>query len=213
MKYRDFLQKIIYVIITPVIKGMIRIGFTPNLVTTIGFVLNTAATIMLLYAAGEMTESTSIVGWSGAVILFAGLFDMMDGRLARIGNMSSMFGALWDSTLDRYSELFTLFGIAMYLILNSWVTGGVLTFLAMVGSVMVSYVRARAEGLGIECKVGLMQRPERVVLTSLGAILCGIFDNLWFLVVPIVIIAILANITAFWRICHCYKVLNKSEKK
>ena len=168
---------------------------------------------MLLYAAGEMTESTSIVGWSGAVILFAGLFDMMDGRLARIGNMSSMFGALWDSTLDRYSELFTLFGIAMYLILNSWVTGGVLTFLAMVGSVMVSYVRARAEGLGIECKVGLMQRPERVVLTSLGAILCGIFDNLWFLVVPIVIIAILANITAFWRICHCYKVLNKSEKK
>lgn len=208
MKYRDFLQKIIYVIITPVIKGMIRIGFTPNLVTTIGFVLNIAATIMLLYAAGEMTGSTSIVGWSGAVILFAGLFDMMDGRLARIGNMSSMFGALWDSTLDRYSELFTLFGIAMYLILNSWVTGGVLTFLAMVGSVMVSYVRARAEGLGIECKVGLMQRPERVVLTSLGAILCGIFDNLWFLVVPIVIIAILANITAFWRICHCYKVLN-----
>ena len=192
---------------------MIRIGFTPNLVTTIGFVLNIAATIMLLYAAGEMTGSTSIVGWSGAVILFAGLFDMMDGRLARIGNMSSMFGALWDSTLDRYSELFTLFGIAMYLILNSWVTGGVLTFLAMVGSVMVSYVRARAEGLGIECKVGLMQRPERVVLTSLGAILCGIFDNLWFLVVPIVIIAILANITAFWRICHCYKVLNKSEKK
>ena len=213
MKYRDFLQKIIYVIITPVIKGLIRIGFTPNLVTTIGFVLNIAATIMLLYAAGEMTGSTSIVGWSGAVILFAGLFDMMDGRLARIGNMSSMFGALWDSTLDRYSELFTLFGIAMYLILNSWVTGGVLTFLAMVGSVMVSYVRARAEGLGIECKVGLMQRPERVVLTSLGAILCGIFDNLWFLVVPIVIIAILANITAFWRICHCYKVLNKSEKK
>ena len=213
MKYRDFLQKIIYVIITPVIKGMIRIGFTPNLVTTIGFVLNIAATIMLLYAAGEMTGSTSIVGWSGAVILFAGLFDMMDGRLARIGNMSSMFGALWDSTLDRYSELFTLFGIAMYLILNSWVTGGVLTFLAMVGSVMVSYVRARAEGLGIECKVGLMQRPERVVLTSLGAILCGIFDNLWFLVVPIVIIAILANITAFWRICHCYKVLNKSESE
>ena len=213
MKYRDFLQKIIYVIITPVIKGMIRIGFTPNLVTTIGFVLNIAATIMLLYAAGEMTGSTSIVGWSGAVILFAGLFGMMGGRLARIGDMSSMCGALWDSTLDRYSELFTLFGIAMYLILNSWVTGGVLTFLAMVGSVMVSYVRARAEGLGIECKVGLMQRPERVVLTSLGAILCGIFDNLWFLVVPIVIIAILANITAFWRICHCYKVLNKSEKK
>lgn len=213
MNYRDFLQKIIYVIINPVIKGMIKIGFTPNLVTTTGFVLNLVAAGMFLYAANEFTDSTAIVGWSGGVILFAGLFDMMDGRLARMGNMSSKFGALWDSTLDRYSELFTLFGVAMYLILNGWIISGILTFFAMVGSVMVSYVRARAEGLGIECKVGLMQRPERVVLTSLGAILCGIFDNIWFLVVPIIIIAILANITAFWRIGHCYKVLSKSEKK
>lgn len=213
MNYRDFLQKIIYVIINPVIKGMIKIGFTPNLVTTTGFVLNLVAAGMFLYAANEFTDSTAIVGWSGGVILFAGLFDMMDGRLARMGNMSSKFGALWDSTLDRYSELFTLFGVAMYLILNGWIISGIVTFFAMVGSVMVSYVRARAEGLGIECKVGLMQRPERVVLTSLGAILCGIFDNIWFLVVPIIIIAILANITAFWRIDHCYKVLSKSEKK
>ncbi|MEJ8769693.1 CDP-alcohol phosphatidyltransferase family protein [Prevotella sp. HCN-7019] len=213
MNYRDFLQKIIYVIINPVIKGMIKIGFTPNLVTTTGFVLNLVAAGMFLYAANEFTDSTAIVGWSGGVILFAGLFDMMDGRLARMGNMSSKFGALWDSTLDRYSELFTLFGVAMYLILNGWIISGIVTFFAMVGSVMVSYVRARAEGLGIECKVGLMQRPERVVLTSLGAILCGIFDNIWFLVVPIIIIAILANITAFWRIGHCYKVLSKSEKK
>lgn len=213
MNYRDFLQKIIYVIINPVIKGMIKIGFTPNLVTTTGFVLNLVSAGMFLYAANEFTDSTAIVGWSGGVILFAGLFDMMDGRLARMGNMSSKFGALWDSTLDRYSELFTLFGVAMYLILNGWIISGIVTFFAMVGSVMVSYVRARAEGLGIECKVGLMQRPERVVLTSLGAILCGIFDNIWFLVVPIIIIAILANITAFWRIGHCYKVLSKSEKK
>lgn len=213
MNYRDSLQKIIYVIINPVIKGMIKIGFTPNLVTTTGFVLNLVAAGMFLYAANEFTDSTAIVGWSGGVILFAGLFDMMDGRLARMGNMSSKFGALWDSTLDRYSELLTLFGVAMYLILNGWIISGIVTFFAMVGSVMVSYVRARAEGLGIECKVGLMQRPERVVLTSLGAILCGIFDNIWFLVVPIIIIAILANITAFWRIGHCYKVLSKSEKK
>lgn len=213
MNYRDFLQKIIYVIINPVIKGMIKIGFTPNLVTTTGFVLNLVAAGMFLYAANEFTDNTAIVGWSGGVILFAGLFDMMDGRLARMGNMSSKFGALWDSTLDRYSELFTLFGVAMYLILNGWIISGIVTFFAMVGSVMVSYVRARAEGLGIECKVGLMQRPERVVLTSLGAILCGIFDNIWFLVVPIIIIAILSNITAFWRIGHCYKVLSKSEKK
>ena len=142
-----------------------------------------------------------------AIILFAGLFDMMDGRLARMGNMSSVFGALWDSTLDRYSELFTLFGITVFFLLNQWEWMGVITFLAMVGSVMVSYVRARAEGLDIECKVGLMQRPERVVLTAFGAIMCGIMTDVMWLAVPIAIIAVLANITAFWRIGHCYNVL------
>ena len=76
---------------------------------------------------------------------------------------------------------------------------------------MVSYVRARAEGLDIECKVGFMQRPERVVVTAVGAIFCGIFDNLWILAVPMIVIAILANITAFWRIAHCYNVMTKKE--
>ena len=121
--------------------------------------------------------------------------------------MSSVFGALWDSTLDRYSELFTLFGITVFFLLNQWEWMGVITFLAMVGSVMVSYVRARAEGLDIECKVGLMQRPERVVLTAFGAIMCGIMADVMWLAVPIAIIAVLANITAFWRIGHCYNVL------
>ena len=81
----------------------------------------------------------------------------------------------------------------------------------MVGSVMVSYVRARAEGLDIECKVGLMQRPERVVVTAVGAIFCGVCANLWVLVVPMIIIAVLANITAFWRVIHCYKVLTEKD--
>ena len=80
---------------------------------------------------------------------------------------------------------------------------------------MVSYVRARAEGLGLECKVGIMQRPERVVLTSLGALFCGVFsdctlfDPMLILIVPLAIIAILANLTAFVRLVHCYKLLNK----
>lgn len=212
MNYRDFLQKIIYVIINPIIKGMIKIGITPNIITTTGFVLNLVAAAMFIAAANDFGGDFPLVGWAGGVILFAGLFDMMDGRLARMGNMSSRFGALWDSTLDRYSELFTLFGIAFYLFLSLWIWSAVITFIAMVGSVMVSYVRARAEGLGIECKVGLLQRPERVVLTALGAIFCGIFGNVWILVVPMIIIAVLANITAFWRVAHCYKVLSKEEK-
>lgn len=210
MDYKDYLQKKIYVIINPIIKGMLRLGFTPNSVTITGFILNVFATGLVLYATASFnTPNTTLIGWSGGIILFAGLFDMMDGRLARVGKKESPFGALLDSTLDRYSELFTLFGYSIFLIRFGWLWLGIITFLAMVGSVMVSYVRARAEGLGIECKVGFMQRPERVVLTSVGAICCGIISNIWALAIPLIIIAVFANITAFRRIAHCYKVLSE----
>jgi len=210
MDYKDYLQKKIYVIINPIIKGMLKLGFTPNSVTITGFILNVFATGLVLYATASFnTPNTALIGWSGGIILFAGLFDMMDGRLARVGKKESPFGALLDSTLDRYSELFTLFGFSIFLIRFGWLYSGITTFLAMVGSVMVSYVRARAEGLGIECKVGFMQRPERVVLTSIGAICCGILSNIWALVIPLIFIAVFANITAFWRIAHCYKVLSE----
>ena len=85
---------------------------------------------------------------------------MMDGRVARLGNMSSKFGALYDSVLDRYSELMTFFGICYYLSMKDYFLYELIAFVALIGSLMVSYVRARAEGLGIECKVGFMQRPE-----------------------------------------------------
>lgn len=212
MNYRDFLQKIIYHIINPLIKGMIKVGITPNIVTAIGFIGNCVAAGFFLYAALHASEEPlAIIGWGGVIILAAGLFDMMDGRLARMGNMSSTFGALWDSTLDRYSELVTLFPIALYFIYADWFWMGVVTFIAMIGSIMVSYVRARAEGLQIECKVGIMQRPERVVLTSVGAIVAGCANDSWWLAAAMIIIAILANITAFWRIAHCYKVLKERE--
>ncbi len=217
MNYRDFLQKVIYHVINPLISALIKLHITPNIITFVGLLLNLLATALFIYAAVYAPQQLNLIGWGGAVILFAGLFDMIDGRLARVGGMQSTFGALWDSTLDRYSELFTLFGIAIYLLLNGYVWSGVITFAAMVGSVMVSYVRARAEGLAIECKVGFMQRPERVVVTSVGALLCGCcadsvsFDPLWLLIVPMYLIAILANITAFWRIAHCYRVLNERD--
>ncbi len=217
MNYRDYLQKIIYYVINPLIKGLIKMHITPNIITFVGLLLNLVATGFFLYAAIYAPNDLLWIGWGGAIILFAGLFDMIDGRLARMGNMSSTFGALWDSTLDRYSELFTLFGIAIYFLLTGYVWSGVVTFLAMVGSVMVSYVRARAEGLDIECKVGFMQRPERVVVTSVGALLCGVFasitafDPLLFLIVPMYLIAVLANLTAFWRVAHCYRELQKRD--
>jgi CDP-diacylglycerol--glycerol-3-phosphate 3-phosphatidyltransferase len=212
MNYRDFLQKVIYHVIDPFIKLMIRMGITPNAITTAGFVGNLFAMWFFLDAAMAFEESTSdpyiLICLGGIIILVAGLFDMMDGRLARMGNMSSTFGALWDSTLDRYSELVTLFAICLIFIKAGWFWMGVTTFAAMIGSIMVSYVRARAEGLNIECKVGLMQRPERVVVTAVVAIISGCVSDLWWLAGGMILIAVLANITAFWRIIHCYKVLN-----
>lgn len=176
MNYRDYLQQLIYKIINPVVHGMIKVGITPNFITTTGLVLNIVAAVVFVYASfvgGD--KALTCAGWAGGIVLFAGLFDMMDGRVARVGNMSSTFGALYDSVLDRYSELFTLFGILYFLLLQGYFWGSIITGVAIIGSLMVSYVRARAEGLDLECKVGLMQRPERVVLTALGAIFCGVF--------------------------------------
>lgn len=216
MNYRDYLQQLIYKIINPVVHGMIKVGITPNFITTTGLVLNIVAAVVFVYAAfagGGM--ALTYAGWAGGIVLFAGLFDMMDGRVARVGNMSSTFGALYDSVLDRYSELFTLFGILYFLLLQGYFWGSIITGVAVIGSLMVSYVRARAEGLGLECKVGLMQRPERVVLTALGAIFCGVFqdceafDSVYILIAPLALIAVLANWTALVRINHCRKLLKK----
>lgn len=212
MNYRDFLQKVIYVLINPLIRGMIKIGITPNIVTSVGFIGNIVSAAFFIYASQHGGSAQAIL-WGGIIILASGLFDMMDGRLARLGNMSSTFGALWDSTLDRYSELVTLFGIVLIFVEvpGDWFWMGVVTFAALVGSIMVSYVRARAEGIGLDCKVGLMQRPERVVITALVAIISGATGNLWWLAGGMIVIAVLANFTAFWRVAYCYRELKKRD--
>ena len=232
MSSRDFAQQVIYKIINPIIHGMIKIGMTPNAVTLTGLILNIVACGLFIYAAmyGERGNFT-YVGWCGLIILFAGLFDMMDGQLARIGNMSSKYGALFDSVLDRYSELVVFFGICYYLILQGYFFSSLFAFIALIGSMMVSYVRARAEGLGVECKGGFMQRPERVVIIGLGAMLCGIFfyfmgdyelyvpflsfpvfEPVLIFIIPIIFVAIFANITAFGRLNHCRKIMQESDK-
>lgn len=218
MNYRDFLQRVIYVIINPLIRGMIRVGITPNVVTTVGLLGNLAAAALFVLAArglagGSTGCAMTLTGWGGFTILAAGLFDMMDGRLARMGGMSSTFGALWDSTLDRYSEMISLFGVSLVFLAGGWMWMGLVTYAAILGSVMVSYVRARAEALGIECKVGLMQRPERVVVTAVVAMLTTLLDTLWCLAAGMIVIAVLANLTACWRILHCYKELRSQRSE
>ena len=221
-RFRDSLQQGIYFVINPFVRFLIRIGVTPNMVTTIGLLGNIAAAVIFVYAGYTATATDMnypLLTWGGAVIILFSLFDMLDGQVARLGGMASTFGAMYDSVLDRYCELFTLGGLAFYLIGCGDMTGAVITFLALVGSIMVSYVRARAEGLDIECKIGFMQRPERVVVTSVAALAAGItgmntdpasaFDPNIILVVAMGIIAVFANLTAFARISHCRRELSK----
>ncbi len=222
-KNRDRLQQGIYVIINPFVRLMIKMGVTPNIVTTIGFLGNFAGAIVLATEGYKIQQGASpdygMLVLAGALIIGFSLFDMLDGQVARLGGMSSTFGAMYDSVLDRYCELTTLGGIAYYLIGCEDFIGALITFLALVGSIMVSYVRARAEGLGIECKIGFMQRPERVVVTAVATLATGItglclcpeseFNPNWILVFAMGIIAVFANLTAFARVNHCRKALKK----
>jgi phosphatidylglycerophosphate synthase len=173
----------------------------------------------------------SYVGWAGALVLFAGLFDMLDGQVARIGKMSSRFGAMFDSVLDRYSELIMFLGICYYLVSHHYFLSSLFAFIALIGSMMVSYTRARAEGLGIELKSGLMQRPERVVLVGVSAVACGIvghyagdyklylpgvpfhiFETMSVFTIPITVMAIMTNITAIGRLRDAKKALDEKDR-
>ncbi len=222
-KERDGLQQGIYRIINPFVRLLIRMGVTPNMVTTIGLLGNLAAAAILSWAGiraqADGSPHYAMVTLAGAVIIVFSTFDMLDGQVARLGGMVSRFGALYDSVLDRYCELFTLGGIAFYMMMVGYPIGALITFLALVGSIMVSYVRARAEGVGLECKVGFMQRPERVVVTALGCLACGITGMcvpnsqiaIYILVIAMAVIAVFANITAFARVDVCRKGLKENK--
>jgi phosphatidylglycerophosphate synthase len=223
---RDALQQGIYKVINPFVRLLIKIGFTPNAVTLTGLVLNIGVALIFIVGGEEGNRGDlRYVGWAGALILFAGLFDMLDGQVARLGNMKSDYGAMFDSVLDRYSELFTFLGICYYLVAHHYLVGSLFAFIALIGSMMVSYTRARAEGLGVECKGGLMQRPERVVLLGVSALACGIgsaflggdyklfvpgipfhvFETMTIFTFPITVLAVLSNITAVSRLLQAKK--------
>jgi len=227
---RTNLQLGIYKVIDPFVKILIKLGLTPNAVTTIGFVLNIGVAVIFIVGAEEGNRGDlTYIGWAGGLILFAGLFDMLDGQVARLGNMKSTFGALYDSVLDRYSELIMFLGICYYLVAHHYFLSSIFAFVAMIGSMMVSYVRARAEGLGVDAKGGLMQRPERVITIGFFAILCGItslyiggnyklyvpgikfhvFETMSIFTFPIVLLAILTNVTAFKRLVNAKKALEE----
>lgn len=211
--FRDSIQQFVYKIINPGVRAAVKAGVTPNVVTTLGLIGNIAGAALLVYAAINAPTDYTMMGWAGVIVIISSIMDMVDGYMARTANMCTVFGAFYDSVLDRYCELVTLSGLAFYFMQTSHPWAAVVTFLSLIGSIMVSYVRARAEGLNAECKVGLMQRPERIVVTVLGMLLTGFlaeavsFDAIWFVAVSQAVIALLANYTAFYRILHVKKQL------
>ena len=184
----------------PVARGLAYLGLSPNAVTTFGLLI--AGVAAYLVSVGYL--------WAGGVaLLVSGLLDLFDGALARITSRVSPFGALLDSFVDRASEAAVLLGLLVFYLSRSSVEGAILVYLALVGSVLVSYLRARAEGLGIECRVGVMTRPERVAVLGVGLVL----GHWWWPAVFIALglIAALTLITVVQRLFHARQSLKEQE--
>ncbi len=168
----------------------------PNVLTFLGLVINTWAAF--LFAAGSFR-------WAGAVVILAGVFDMVDGRVARETNRVTRFGGFFDSVLDRYSDLALFMGLLVYYATINRFFYIVLTAIVMTGSVMVSYTRARAEVTIPKCKVGFLERPERVVLIILGALFDRMAPVLW-------VIAVLSNVTVIHRMIYTWQETKRLEE-
>lgn len=175
--------------------GLGKIGCTPNILTLVGFLAMCGIGVVL--ACGNFA-------FGGLLIIAAGIFDALDGSLARLTNRTSKFGAFLDSTTDRFAEGAIYFGI-MYALMQRGITWvAYLIFFVLLGSLMVSYARARAEGIGVEMKEGMLTRFERIALLILGLILTAFFGD-----VPILIVlgflAVFTNLTAVQRMWLVYR--------
>lgn len=183
-------------VILLIVRGLALSKIHPNMLTFIGLLINVYAAVLL--GRGEFFAG-------GLVVLGAGLFDMVDGRVARHTNQVTMFGGFFDSVLDRYSDLGLLMGLLVYYASIDRFFYVVLTAVVMTGSVMVSYTRARAENTIPQCKVGFAERPERVVLLIIGALFDRMAPVLW-------VIAILSNLTVIHRMIYTFQQAKRLEE-
>jgi len=194
------LREPVYRIIDPVVRWLIRLRIHPNAISTAGFVVTLAAG--LFYHQDHVRTA-------GLLVLLGGVIDIFDGRVARESGLESKFGAFYDSTLDRLSEVVVFVGLAsLYNTFRADVEDVAMVYvilMALGGSLMVSYTRARAESLGLDCKVGLMQRAERVVLLGLGSAVFGLAWDGLALDLIIIVVAVLTNLTAIQRIVWVYQ--------
>ena len=183
-------------IIKLIVRGLALSKIHPNALTFIGLLINIWAAVLL--ARGQFFNA-------GLVIIGAGIFDMVDGRVARETNQVTRFGGFFDSVIDRYSDLALLIGLLVYYGTINRPVYVVLTAVVMMASVMISYTRARAENTIPLCKVGFMERPERVVLLIIGALFDRMAPVLW-------IVAVLGNLTVLHRMLFTYGEAKRLEE-
>ncbi|HSE47970.1 MAG TPA: CDP-alcohol phosphatidyltransferase family protein [Terriglobales bacterium] len=183
------------VLLYAIVRGLALTKISPNVLTFVGLVINIGAALLFGFATGETQQRMFL--YAGLVIIGAGIFDMVDGRVARATGQVTQFGAFFDSVIDRYSDVALFFGLLVFYARANRFFYLVLTALVMVTSVMVSYTRARAESLIGTCKVGFMERPERIVLIIIGALFNKMAPVLW-------VLAVLSTITVIHRIAYTY---------
>jgi CDP-diacylglycerol--glycerol-3-phosphate 3-phosphatidyltransferase len=184
-------------IIDSIVEGLARLHVHPNILTLIGLLINIVA--MVLFAKG-------IFLYAGFVIVLAGIFDMVDGEVARRTKRVTKFGAFFDSVIDRYSDMLLLLGLVIWYAKINRIFYVGLTGLVLIGSVLTSYTRARAESLIPACKVGFLERPERIVLLIIGSLWDRMAAVLW-------VMAILSNWTVSQRIWYTWRETSAMERR
>jgi phosphatidylglycerophosphate synthase len=170
-----------------------KISIHPNFITVLGFLVTAMAGFVL----------SRDLRLGGLLVIVGGFFDMLDGAVARINGRVTDFGAFLDSVLDRYSDAFLFLGLAWYLGSGGEYLGAVLSIGTLVGALLISYARARAEGLGKDCKVGIMERPERIVLLVLAALTGWVVPVLW-------VMLVLTHLTVIQRILHVRRAMKEA---
>jgi phosphatidylglycerophosphate synthase len=169
-----------------------KIPFSPNTLTVTGFLMSVAAAFVIPLN----------IKMGGIFILISGLFDMLDGIVARTSGRATKFGAFLDSVLDRYSDAFIFLSLSYYLAAQGNLSGAFLSLGTLVGAFLISYARARAEGLGESCHTGIMERPERIILLIIATLTGWVVPILWAML-------LLTHLTAIQRILHVWMATKK----
>jgi CDP-diacylglycerol--glycerol-3-phosphate 3-phosphatidyltransferase len=184
------------VLLDAIVRMLALTRINPNVLTLMGLAVNTYAAFLFGYANGE--NQRHLFFYAGLVIIGSGFFDLVDGRVARASNQVTRFGGFFDSVVDRYSDASLFFGLLVFYARGNRFFYVVLTALVMISAIMVSYARARAESLIGQCRVGFLERPERLVLLIIGALFNVMAPVLW-------VIAVLSTITVIHRILYTWQ--------